>query len=364
MPLRRSPLCGITLAAVLTLALLAGCGEAASSAHTPSSAALTSPLFFVSERDGNREVYRLAPGDSAAVRLTQHAAHDYPLAPSPDGTALVVGRLMETPAGYREQLLLWEAHAATLRPLTPVLGRARHPAWSPDGRWIVFEADGPSFSDLYRIERDGTRPTRLTDAPHGSFEPAVSPDGEHIVFASSRDGQAELYRMAADGAEQTRLPASPRDEWNARWAPDGRHIAFLSTARGRDELFVMRSDATNRRRLNATRADGGTLDVLEGEPAWSPDGTRLAYTTRRRDGHSQVWVVDLATGRHTALTDSTEHADQPAWSPDGRTLAVVAGRDAEADLYLLHPDGTGRTRLTHTPGADWLPRWSGRPPTP
>ena len=318
-------------------------------------ASLPGTLVFTSERDGTRGAYRLAFGH-APERLSG-PDDEVALAVSPDGAAVIVGRTVETEAGPREQLVVieeGEAHA-----LTPPRGRARNPSWSPDGQWVAFEADLDGFSDVYRADRDGTNLDRLTADPAGNYEPAVSPTGAEIVFASSRDQQAEVYRMSADGRDPVRLPASPRDEWRPLWSPDGRAVAVLSNERGRDELYVMAPDGSARRRLNATRADGGIGEVLEGEPAWAPDGSALAYTTRTRDGALQVWTVDVASGAHRALTAPAEASYGPAWSPDGQWIAFVSDRDGDPELYVLRADGARATRLTHSPGPDggllWAP---------
>lgn len=349
-PSARALVCGL-----LALAAVAGgCRLAEGPLSAAELEALPGALVFASDRDSVRGVYRLDFG-AAPVRLSAPDADEVPLAPSPDGRALVVGRAVPVPGGALEQLVLVEGGEA--RPLTPPRRRARHPAWSPDGAWIVFESDLESFSDLYRIDRRGGEATRLTDDAEGNFEPTVSPDGAAILFASSRDQQAEIYRMRADGAAQTRLPASPRDEWRGRWSPDGRHVVVLSNERGRDELYLMGPDGVGRRRLNATRADGGDAEVLEAEPAWSPDGRSLAYTTRTREGAVRIWRLDLADGRHHALTDSTGRSEAPVWSPDGRHLAFVSDRAGSDDLYVMRADGARATRLTTSPAADWMPRW-------
>ncbi len=342
---------GLVLAALLALP---ACRTAERPLSDDEIAALPGSLVFTSERDGTRGAYRMAFG-AETVRISG-PEDEVALAVSPDGQAVVVGRTVEAERGPSEQLVLREGDS--VRVITPASGRARNPAWSPDGRWFAFEADLDAFSDIYRADRATGAVTRLTAEIAGNYEPAVSPDGAQIIFVSSRDHQAEVYRMAPDGADPTRLPASPRDEWAPRWSPDGSRVTTLSTERGRDELFVMNPDGTARRRLNATREDGGTAEVLEGEPAWSPDGRALAYLTRARSGATQIWTVDVASGAHRPLTGPDDASYGPTFSPDGRWIAFVSERDGDPEVYVARADGSRPTRLTRARGPDWGLLWA------
>ena len=348
--------------ALLLVGLLyAGCGrgEAEPEPISPDELrAIAADLAFASERDGVRRPLRLRPGAPEARQIGEAAGVDeVPLAVAPDGGAVVVGRTVEAGGAKLEQLVVWEGGRAT--PLTPPTQRARNPSWSPDGTWLAFEADLASASDLWRVERGGAGLVRLTDNPEGNYEPTVAPDGESIVFVSSRDMNAEAYRMRADGTEPVRLPGSPRDEWAPRPSPDGTRLALLTGERGRDEIVLTRADGVDRQRPGSTRAGGpASGDVLEADPAWSPDGTRLAYATVARTGARQVWVAEIDTGAHRALTDTTSWA--PAWSPDGRYLAFVSDRDGSPSLYLVRADGSGTVRLTDASGAETPPLWAAR----
>ena len=369
---------GVRGLALLLAIGLAACADAP--ARGPGSAplsdaeraALGADLVVVVETDGARRTVRIdtRTGDTTGLGSGRHS--EVPLAVSPDGRAFVLGRVVPGPDRDLEQLWLYEG--ASGRALTPPTVRARHPSWSPDGRWLVFESDLRSPSDLYRAERadrlDPDRPdperalVRLTDDPEGNYEPTVAADGASVVFVSSRDMNAEAYRVRPDGRDPVRLPGSPRDEWHVRPSPDGRSVAMLTTERGRDEIVIARADGVDRRRPGASRpgssrpgADGHRDDLLEAEPTWSPDGRRLAYTTLARSGARRLWVVDLETGTHTALTDTLGRAREPAWSPDGRHLAVVSDRDGHDAVFVLRADGTGLTRVSPPGAAASMPLW-------
>jgi Tol biopolymer transport system component len=312
-------------------------------------------IAFISERDGNRELYLLRPGEQAPTRLTQSPdAADFPAAATRDGSAILSISVEEKDGLHLEQLWLRPLDGKAARAMGPRAGKARNPSWSPDGRWFVFESDSESFSDLYRQARDGGKHERLTRTKDGCFEPALSPDGAWIAFVSSREGDPEIYRMRADGKAEQRLTAFHREDWSPRWSPDGKRIAFLSSREGVDRIFVMDANGTRLKALTGARAKD---DPEESAPVWSPDGTRIAYVGKRKDERARLWVADARTGAKRALTDGKHPDEAPEWSPDGRYLAFVSERDGDAELYLVRSDGSGPTRLTRSPKPDWLPRW-------
>ena len=322
-------------------------------------------IVFISERGGESpDVYAVSPAGGEPARLTDGPGADYPAAVTPDGAALLVVSVTEGEDHVERMSLLPLDGGGGAAPLGPVSARARSPSWGPAGEWLAFESDRESFRDVYRIARDGTGLKRLTENREGNFEPAVSPDGAWIAFASSRDGDAEVYVMRPDGGEERRLTAFHRDDWGPRWSPDGRTIAFLSNREGGDRVFLVAPDGTGLRRLSADSAaspdTAASASAQEADPAWSPDGRRIAITLRTRDGASRVRVVDVTTGEAREVAGTGGKDSHPAWSPDGRFLAFTSEKNGDADVWLARADGTGATRLTRSLGPDWLPRWAPR----
>ena len=142
------------------------------------------------------------------------------------------------------------------------------------------------------------------------------------------------------------------------WSPDGRTIAVVSRRDGNSEIYLVDVEGGGQRNLTRHPA-------RDFAPAWSPDGRRIAFVSRR-DGQSDIYVVD-PDGR--ALRNLSRHpaADEhPVWSPDGRRIAFVSTCCFEAGMYAPKPnflhvvnaDGTGLRRLTNYPAYDFTPVWT------
>ena len=138
---------------------------------------------------------------------------------------LVVGLLVTPALGIGDRLL-------SLIQSKPTPLDVQAPAWSPDGRTIVFVSWRDGNGEVYAMDADGSGPRNLTQNPAKDVRPAWSPDGRRIAFVSRRDGNSEIYVMNADGSGKRNLTRDRASDDYPTWSPDGRRIAFLR-GRGR-----------------------------------------------------------------------------------------------------------------------------------
>ena len=232
------------------------------------------------------------------------------------------------------------------------------------------DAEGKDIeSDVYMIDANGTRETRLTDEPGLDGMASWSPNGRRIAFVSDRDGKWEIYTMAPDGTDQRRLTHTAVDEGAPTFSPDGKEIAYLvdpfgdptiysSTGEGR--LYLMDADGSHQRPLPGISLIGRISGNADGEePAFSPDGKRIAFAATAGKDNEEIYTVNVDGSERTRLTDipGDDHWP-PTWSSDGTRIAFTSeGTENNSEIYVMNADGSGLTKLTDAPADDAFPAW-------
>jgi Tol biopolymer transport system component len=179
----------------------------------------------------------------------------------------------------------------------------------------------------------------------------------NLAFVSTRDGDYAIYVMSGDGKDERRLtdhdadassPAGLFFQIDPAWSPDGTEIAFSSRRSGSYDVYVMNADGTGTRRLTSTSAD----DL---HPTWSPDSRRLAFA---RSGNIVVMNAD-GSGARSILASGAEESE-PAWSPDGKWIAHVRQLPGAPvrEVWLVRPDGSEGRQLTRQGAVVYTPGWS------
>jgi Tol biopolymer transport system component len=293
-----------------------------------SAAVANGKIAFVSDRDGNAEIYTMNPDGSDLKRLTFDPGADSSPAWSPDGLRIVFGR-----SNFHE-------------------GQGRF-----DGR-----------GEIHVMNADGSNQTRLTTSRNDNF-PAWSPDGTKIAFSQdlfSSHSHSGIYVMNADGSDQRIVNAG----YEPSWSPDGLKLAFMDDS----ARYIYSSNADGSSLTQITLTPFANVFDLDFAPAWSPDGASIAFTRFLSCDFgdvcrgAQIWVVNADGSGGRPLTQSFPTGGltftAPSWSSDGAKIVfslfipVSLPIPARYDLFVMNSDGSGLTNITNTADTnEWDPSW-------
>jgi Tol biopolymer transport system component len=240
-----------------------------------------------------------------------------------------------------------------------VAGCGGESAAGPDTE-IAFVTSRDGDYAVYGMRADGSGEGRLTADESGAegslaetffqVEPAWSPDGKRIVFSSRRGGRSHVYVMSSDGTGTKQLTSGKHNDATPSWSPDGRSIAF-----SRDNtLYVMSPNGGDLRRVTST------LGGEERDPAWSPDGEWIAFV-RRQPGFTtrEIWRVRADGSDREQVTHLDAASYGPAWSANGDRIVFASNaNDQRYQIYEIGTNGKGLRRLTFQPGEYFDPSWS------
>lgn len=245
------------------------------------------------------------------------------------------------------------------------------PAWSPDRQWIAYTLTphtapataaepqagaGPvgqvappvssAGASIWVVHANGAGDRRLTAEGVEALGLAWSPDGSKVAFSVGTPGGTTDIHVAAfaDGAisDEHAIAVDPANDWAPAWSPDGTRIAFTSNRSGYDSTWIAAVDGSS---LQESRVATDPVDTQlapsgfnDWVPAWSPDGTHLAFVSDRT-GEAEIWSVALDGSDLRNLTDHPQHSDGQwsfAWSPDGSRIAYATGsfQDAAASGWV------------------------------
>ncbi len=211
---------------------------------------------------------------------------------------------------------------------------------------LVFASNRDGPYAIYAMQTDGRDLIRLTTGPGDARQPALGREGTLAFVAESQVSQAMIRQMGNSGAGVEDLFAG----WDPAWSTDGTRLAYTASLDGVGQVFVAAANS-------GTPVQVTGEEVYAGQPTWSPDGTRLACVVER-EGNEDIWVVALDGSEPRRLTDDPARDWAPAWSPDGSQLAFVSDRGGSHQIYVMRADGSDVHPLTGFPQGAEAPAWS------
>jgi dipeptidyl aminopeptidase/acylaminoacyl peptidase len=300
-------------------------------------------------------------------------------------------------------LLIGSPAQAQKRPLaledTYNLKEVRDPQRSPDGKWVAYVVSraikdtDKNDTDIWMASWDGTQEIQLTSSPDGESRPRWSPDNKYLAFVSSRQGakNGQLWLLNRAGGEAIKVSDVKGGIGDYEWAPDGKRLVFVVNdpdprdpkeddktegekkktpppividryqfkqdiegylRNGRSHLYVF--DLATRK---AEAITSGT-QFEESAPAWSPDGTRIAFVSKRGEGdvdrhdNTDIWVIEPRPGAQPKQITTTQTGEEGplSWSPDGKQIAFLAADELKYSAY-------NQNRLGVVPSSGGQPRY-------
>ena len=255
------------------------------------------------------------------------------------------------------------------------------PQFSPDAQWIAYTVTSTSLKDdksetrIWMLPAGGGEAIPLTIAGESSSYPRWSPDGKFIAFLSSRkdadgeEGKTQVYLLSRQGGEAQRLTENVQDVDDFAWSPDGKKLVLILRDPSPEELEA--ASAKPKDDKDADASEKAASKKPKAQRPWVIDrllfkADTIGYLDRRR---THLYVFDMADKSLTQITSGDFDDSDPAWSPDGKSLAFTSNRsqpDPDAtyntDIWVVAADNTDKgahlLQITTNPGEDDHPAWS------
>jgi len=304
-----------------TVLVLTSCKAEPDTLIMPRSAEPVSGIAFVTERNGNRDIYLIQPDGTGLIPLITSPEPDSDPAFSPDGTTLAFRSRRD---GSSEIFLVAaDGSGEWLNLVNDPADSADdefYPVWHPDGNLLGIFTDRfqPPIGDC----------TGILGVHHIGFIPLDSP-------------KPQLQHFNDLAGEQNSLA----------WSSDGKTLAFSSICTGEDVILYIWDKSSHA----VTPVTDKGYNAFN--PAYSPDGQWLAFSSNR-DGSPNIFLLNLETNETQNLTQSEFTDSHPAWSPDSQWIAFTRNLGGNEEIFKISINGGDATNLTNNPDADLYPAWS------
>ncbi len=270
-------------------------------------------VLFVTESDGDREIYVMEADGTNRIRLTNNLFDDW------------------------------------------------SPSWSPDGQSIVFVSDRDGDREIFTMAIDGTTVMQLTDNEVSDAAPSWSPDSSQLAFVSDRDGgwkRSEIYLMNSDGTQQQRLTNNDNRDLAPRWSVDDRYIIFIQEVIFNEKYQTVIVDTDQASTLGSNEQ---VLHQYDQIPVWSPDQSMLATTNELENNG---WEINLMNADMLVMEQFSVQVHYPFsldWTNDGKFIVFSGyslndyGHNRNPNIFALDVSTGELIQLTYTESGEFSP---------
>jgi len=328
---------------IMLVCLTIGC-----SSKTDSKISGNIDLAYISDKDVIRNVYLISDSDFNNPQLISNPNRNETSAVwSTDGTKLAIGSTEARNSYLVPEIDILILDIDTMESSTVVTdkGWVLDLDWSPDENQFLFSSgkfyENEFDYDIFVMDVNGLEKINLTNSPSLDYGPVWSHNGSKIVFVSQRNGYSELFMMNADGS--------------------GLH-SISAVLQLPDEIVKCRSIYGPNTQNSSEEDSEYYLELpygcmLDNAPAWSPDGSKIAFVSAR-DGNQEIYMMNVdSTGLKNISNHPADDAD-PSWSPDGLKIVFTSNRDGEYyQIFIMNIDGSDVIQITSDYGNKFSPAW-------
>jgi Tol biopolymer transport system component len=240
-------------------------------------------------------------------------------------------------------------------PAAPASSTTRHPPPNIlfDMHDTLTDSVRNGNRDVYRVALDGSGLARLTSGAGDNIEPAPSPSGASVVFTTYRNGAASLYRVTLPADVESEVPGLPTRVGDPAFSLDGTRLAFVGPTPDGIGLWTSAPDGSE-----VAAVPGIPTGAVVANPVWCKGGDSIVVVTTAF-GDASLFLLSAASGAGRSLTDGSTHDVNPACGPDGTSVVFSSTRDGDLGLFVLSGPAGSETvrRLDASPASDGEPTW-------
>ena len=250
----------------------------------------------------------------------------------------------------QNDLYVVNADGTGLQRLTNDATRKSFGTWSADGKTLLYSSGTMDSTQIFAVET--TESGRRSLGSFAGYGPSFSNDGRSMIYSLGRMPQSTAMTSSIDGSHSRRWGTDNATKFNFAWSPDDKQLAYTMLAGDSTRtlsVWVANADGTDARQVSQIASAEGSPQW----PAWSPDGKRLAiqvgkYSRDRTTNTAHIWLIDVANSKATKLAphDRAYLDETPSWMPDGKHIAFQSDRTGRMEVWIMSDDGTGARQIT------------------